>query len=287
MEKEDLPHYTPFDDQTLHRHRQKQRRRQIFKCILLALATYTIYLHFHPKPLYTRVDSSTTKALSIEKLHSDYAQCSKLRHKPQDPGSQGPRSRNARWNGGNATLIRNTTIWTGEPVDGEYVWQAGDVLLEYGLISRVASHLSDDELPEGSVVRDGSGKMLTAGIIDMHSHAGDSPLPETRGGSDVNEMSSDTTPYVRSLDAINPLDPQLRVIKSGGVTTSLVLPGSGNVCFRDVGSCWSLGTSADFIDCRILVVKLSSSSMLLGNRTVDLSLVQKMCWLIRIAIGGT
>ncbi|KAL1590809.1 hypothetical protein WHR41_00429 [Cladosporium halotolerans] len=70
--------------------------------------------------------------------------------------------------------------------------------------------------------------MLTAGIVDMHSHAGDSPLPETRGGTDDNEMSSDTTPYVRSLDAINPLDYQIEVIKSGGVTTSLILPGSGN-----------------------------------------------------------
>lgn len=81
------------------------------------------------------------------------------------------------------------------------------------------------------MVHDGSGRMLTAGIIDMHSHAGDGSLPETRGGEDSNEMSSDTTPYVRSLDAINPLDPQIRVIKSGGVTTSLILPGSGNVSF--------------------------------------------------------
>lgn len=235
MEKEDLPHYTPFDDQSLHQRRQKKKHRQILKCIILALATYAIYLHFHPKPLYTRVDSSTTKSLSIEKLHSDYKQCSRLRHKPQDPGSQGPRSRNARWNGGNATLIRNTTLWTGEPVSGEYTWQRGDVLLESGLISRVAERIPDADLPANCVVRDGSGRMLTAGIIDMHSHAGDSPLPETRGGTDDNEMSSDTTPYVRSLDAIDPLDPQIRVIKSGGVTTSLVLPGSGNVgCLSEV-----------------------------------------------------
>jgi hypothetical protein len=227
MDKDDLPHYTPFDDQTVHRRRQKQRRRQIFRCIVLALVIYAVYLHFNPKPVYTRVDSSTSKALSIEKLQTDYALCSKLRSKPNDPS--GPRSRSARWNGGNATLIRNTTLWTGEPVDGEYAWQHGDVLLEYGLITRVGKGIEDNELPEGCVVADGSGKMLTAGIVDMHSHAGDSPLPATRGGEDTNEMSSDTTPYVRSIDAINPLDPQIQVIKSGGVTTSLVLPGSGNV----------------------------------------------------------
>jgi len=224
MDKEDLPHYTPYDDQTSHSRRQKQRRRQIFRGIVLALVTYAVYLHFNPKP--ARVDSSTYQLLSYERLESDHAQCSKLRSIPSDPS--GPRSRNARWNGGNATLIRNTTFWTGEPVDGEYVWQHGDVLLENGLITRVGKGIEDYELPEGAVVHDGSGKLLTAGIVDMHSHAGDSPLPATRGGEDTNEMSSDTTPYVRSIDAINPLDPQIQVIKSGGVTTSLILPGSGN-----------------------------------------------------------
>jgi imidazolonepropionase-like amidohydrolase len=223
MDKEDLPHYTPYDDQTVHSRRQKHRRRQIFRCVVLAFVTYAAYLHFNPKPVYTRVDGNI---LSYEQLESNHALCSKLQSKPSDPS--GPRSRNARWNGGNATLIRNTTFWTGEPVAGEYIWQHGDVLLENGLIARVGRSLDDDELPEGVVVHDGSGKMLTAGIVDMHSHAGDSPLPATRGGEDTNEMSSDTTPYVRSIDAINPLDPQIQVIKSGGVTTSLILPGSGN-----------------------------------------------------------
>jgi len=229
MDKDDLPRYTPYDEQSAW-FRQRRRRRQVFRCIILSLVAYATYLHFNPKPVYTRVEPATG-SLSIEKLQADYAQCSKLRSKPQDPS--GPRDRNARWNGGNATLIRNTTIWTGEPVDGEYSWQHGDVLLEYGLVSRVSNHIPNTELPEGCVVQDGSGKMLTAGIVDMHSHAGDSPLPETRGGTDDNEMSSDTTPYVRSLDAINPLDPQIQVIKSGGVTTSLILPGSGNVSRLD------------------------------------------------------
>lgn len=227
MEKEALPHYTPFDDQAVHRRRNKQRRRQVFRCILLAFLTYAAYSYVYPKPVYTRADSSTSKALSIAKLQADHAQCQKLHTKPSDPS--GPRSRNARWHGENATLIRNTTFWTGEPVDGQYVWQHGDVLLDQGLITRVSSNIADEDLPKDCAVHDGSGKMLTAGIVDMHSHAGDSPLPETRGGTDDNEMSSDTTPYVRSLDAINPLDYQIEVIKSGGVTTSLILPGSGNV----------------------------------------------------------
>ena len=60
----------------------------------------------------------------------------------------------------------------------------------------------------------------------MHSHAGVDSLPGL--DDDTNELSSDITPFVRSIDGFNPLDPQLQVIKSGGVTTSLILPGSGN-----------------------------------------------------------
>ncbi|KAI1459680.1 amidohydrolase [Annulohypoxylon moriforme] len=41
-------------------------------------------------------------------------------------------------------------------------------------------------------------------------------------------MGSNITPYVRSIDGINVFDHQIQVIKSGGVTTSLVLPGSSN-----------------------------------------------------------
>jgi hypothetical protein len=280
MDKEDLPHYTPFDDQNVHRRRQKHRRRQIFRCVVLTLVTYAVYTHFNPKPVYTRVDSSTSKALSIEKLQTDYALCSKLRSKPSDPS--GPRSRNARWNGGNATLIRNTTLWTGEPVDGEYAWQHGDVLLEYGLITRVGQGIEDHELPEGCAVADGSGKMLTAGIVDMHSHAGDSPLPATRGGEDTNEMSSDTTPYVRSIDAINPLDPQIQVIKSGGVTTSLVLPGSGNVSdhIRSV-HCISLTSY------RTSAAKPLSSSTPWDTLMAVQRPAQRTCWLTLSTTGDT
>jgi hypothetical protein len=109
-----------------------------------------------------------------------------------------------------------------------YGWIKSDVLLEFGLIKQVASEISDKSLPEGCLIWNAEGRQLTAGIVDMHSHTGVYPLPGLNGGSDGNELSSDITPFVRSLDALDPMDPQLQVIKSGGVTTSLILPGSGN-----------------------------------------------------------
>ncbi|RFU81372.1 carbohydrate esterase family 9 [Trichoderma arundinaceum] len=176
--------------------------------------------------------------LSLEKLNEDLQTCQKLRHKPQDPIGLG-REKNARWiEGGKPTLIKNAVIWIGEPVEGTseadaragkgWEWIQGDVLLEYGLIKRVEANISSRTLPEDTQTFDAAGRQLTTGIIDMHSHAGLNSLPFLRGYADVNEVSDDITPWARSIDAINPLDHQIEVIKSGGVTTSLILPGSGN-----------------------------------------------------------
>ena len=103
-----------------------------------------------------------------------------------------------------------------------------DVFMQNGLIKRVEASIPLHSLPEKYEVYDAHRRQLTAGIVDMHSHSTVDTLPALRGWSDDNELSSDITPYVRSLDGINPLDHQLQVIKSGGVTTSLILPGSGN-----------------------------------------------------------
>jgi imidazolonepropionase-like amidohydrolase len=105
------------------------------------------------------------------------------------------------------------------------------VLLAKGLIQSVGTSLSlrDFGLTADDVVEyDAAGRPLTTGIIDMHSHAGVDSLPDLMGTDDTNELSADITPYVRSLDGFQPNDYQIRVIQSGGVTTSLILPGSGN-----------------------------------------------------------
>lgn len=180
----------------------------------------------------------SANGLSISKLQADLAVCSKLRAKPSDPIGLG-RERNARYiDSHKPTLIRNATVWVGEPVAGTsaeaaragegWEWINADVFLEYGLIKKVDKDIAITDLPKDTIIWDANGRQLTAGIIDMHSHSGVDSLPELRGNSDVNEMSSDITPYVRSIDGIQPTDHQIQVIKSGGVTTSLVLPGSGN-----------------------------------------------------------
>lgn len=245
MEKSGLPRYSPVDELVLeldapkhyrhqHHHHRRVRRSRAIKFIVLGcllLVTYSQYtqLRAHKAPHPT--------LLSIDKLQANLATCAKLQRKPQDPS--GPREKNARFiDGHKPTLIRNATVWVGEPVSGTdpkdaragvgYEWISSDVFLEYGLISHVASGILAENLPEDTLIWDAAGRQLTAGIVDMHSHTGVYPLPTLWGGSDGNEMSSDITPYARSIDGLDPLDPQMQVIKSGGVTTSLVLPGSGN-----------------------------------------------------------
>lgn len=178
-------------------------------------------------PLNTDI---TDNGLSARKLQEDLAICEKLRKKPTNPVGLG-RDRNARYIDGHApTLIKNATVWTGQPTDGKqsYRWTPSDVYLEFGLIKRVEARIDASSVAAGALVYDARGRPLTAGLIDMHSHAGMLSLPLLTATSDVNEASSPITPYVRSIDGFQIHDPQIQVIKSGGVTTSLILPGSSN-----------------------------------------------------------
>ena len=197
--------------------------------------SYLAYLRLAPSRPFSRPEI-TALGLSVSRLEEDLSTCGQLRAKPVDPIGLG-RKRSSRYvDGQKPTLITNATIWVGEPADGEdlhsgasYSWITADILLEYGLVKRVEEGLQHTpDLPGDVLVYDAGGRPLTSGIIDMHSHAGVHSLPTLHGNEDVSELSTNITPYVRSIDGIQPLDQQLQVIKSGGVTTSLILPGSSN-----------------------------------------------------------
>lgn len=237
MEKDGLPSYSAVASQGTPQPRRRFRKSRTLKAIIVACLVYLTYAQWTQLRISRHQTHGKSTTLSLERLEADLATCAKLQHKPQDPS--GPRDRNARYiDGHKPTLIKNATVWIGEPVSGTseedaragkgYAWVQSDVLLEYGLIKAVGVKIPEEDLPVDLLVYDAQGHQLTAGIVDMHSHAGVNPLPELRGNEDTNELSADITPYVRSIDGIDPLDHQIQVIKSGGVTTSLVLPGSGN-----------------------------------------------------------
>jgi imidazolonepropionase-like amidohydrolase len=127
---------------------------------------------------------------------------------------------------GKPTLLRNVTIFDGE---GGRI-ENGTVLFRDGKISAVGAAITDADSPADAVVVDGTGKFVTPGIIDIHSHLGDYPSPAVEAHSDGNEATSPTTPEVWAEHSVWPQDPGFsRALANGGVTSLQVLPGSANL----------------------------------------------------------
>lgn len=94
----------------------------------------------------------------------------------------------------------------------------------------VALGTSDLAIPDGYIRIDASGKFVTPGIIDIHSHLGDYPTPSVAAHSDGNEATSPTTPEVWVEHSVWPQDPGFtRALTNGGVTSLQILPGSANL----------------------------------------------------------
>ncbi|WP_234734258.1 amidohydrolase family protein [Tellurirhabdus bombi] len=110
-------------------------------------------------------------------------------------------------------LIRNATVWTNEK-DG--VLQNADVLVQNGKISQVGKGL---KAPAGVKVIDGTGKHLTNGIIDEHSHI---------ALASINEGAQTSSAEVRMSDVVDSEDINIYRQLAGGVTTSQLLHGSAN-----------------------------------------------------------
>ena len=82
---------------------------------------------------------------------------------------------------------------------------------------------------EDTIIKDVTGKWITPGIIDIHSHMGVYPAPGVSTSSDGNEATSPVTAEVWAEHSMWVQDPQYALALAGGVTTFHVLPGSANL----------------------------------------------------------
>ena len=121
-----------------------------------------------------------------------------------------------------ATLLRGASVMTAA---GPTLERA-DVLLVGSTIAAVGPDL---EAPPGAVVVDASGRWITPGLIDVHSHMGVYGVPAVSAHADGNEATGPFKPEVRASESFWPQDPALRRAVAGGVTTIHVLPGSANL----------------------------------------------------------
>ena len=119
-------------------------------------------------------------------------------------------------------LIRNATILTAAGPE----LSPGSLLFADGKITAVGAEVS---APAGVTVVDGTGKYVTPGIIDAHSHLGVYAAPGTPSQSDGNEATDPVTAQVWAEHSFWPQDPQIPLAIAGGITVIQALPGSANL----------------------------------------------------------
>ena len=110
-------------------------------------------------------------------------------------------------------LIRNATVMTA----AKGVLENTDILIQNGKIARIGKNL---KASANAQTIDATGKFITPGIIDCHSHS-------MMDGS-VNEFSYSVTSMTRTRDVLNPKDVAIYRALAGGVTTANLLHGSAN-----------------------------------------------------------
>ncbi len=109
-------------------------------------------------------------------------------------------------------LFKNATVWTSEDAG---ILENTDVLIKNGKISKIGKDLS----PSGAKVIDATGKHLTAGVIDEHSHI---------AALAVNEGGQNSSAEVKMEDVVDPEDVGIYRDLAGGVTSIQILHGSAN-----------------------------------------------------------
>ncbi|WP_299094582.1 amidohydrolase family protein [Winogradskyella sp.] len=109
-------------------------------------------------------------------------------------------------------LFKNATVWTNEK-DG--VLENTDLLIKNGKISKIGKNLSD----KNATVIDATGKHITAGIIDEHSHI---------AAASINEGGQNSSAEVTIEDVIDDEDINIYRNLAGGVTSIQILHGSAN-----------------------------------------------------------
>ena len=109
-------------------------------------------------------------------------------------------------------LIKNVTVWTSEDAG---ILENTDILLKDGKIAEIGKGLNARKALE----IDGTGKHLTAGIVDEHSHI---------AASAINEGAQNSSAEVSIEDVVDPTDINVYRNISGGTTTAQILHGSAN-----------------------------------------------------------
>jgi hypothetical protein len=143
-----------------------------FSTLSLVLLVYTAYRFYRPAaPLLT--------ATQLSRFEADLERCSILEQTPYwkrlrttTKGRVNPRYKTD--GDETITFLQNATLWDGEKWVG-----AMDVVLEKGSISEIVPAGSASSPRKDSKVQyiNVGGRVVTPGLVDMHSHSGASTYP--------------------------------------------------------------------------------------------------------------
>ncbi|KAI8151028.1 hypothetical protein K4K49_007133 [Colletotrichum sp. SAR 10_70] len=204
--------------------RRRRGRLLAFTVLVVVLVSLS---HYYNAAIQDPVITEEQRKVLVKGLETCRETVS--RHQRTDDVVQ--RESNPRWNkisGQKQTIVlRNATLFDGDLVLPDAV----DIVFEKGLIKSVETIREKDNFPSDAVVYNLNRRFVTPGLVDIHSHHLELPFSSVSATSDVNEKPQlgPITPFVRAIDGFKPYDPAIKIIASGGVTTSLILPGSGNI----------------------------------------------------------
>lgn len=191
-------------------------------------------------------------ALDEKRFQAGLASCAAIAKLParSDPKD---RKENPRWNaakGQNQTVVLcNATLFDG----AGFSEGAVDIVFTRGLITSVTPSDRAAPAPAGAEEVQLHGAHVTPGLVDMHSHHLVEDWPAVSDIADGNEMFGGLgplTPFVRALDSMKAYDVATRLVASGGVTSSLIIPGSANIMGGEgavVKNAWRPGPNAEFV----------------------------------------
>ncbi|KAI1102341.1 composite domain of metallo-dependent hydrolase [Jackrogersella minutella] len=200
-------------------------KKDIFLAVIITIIT-TFFLSSQWHTPHHHENPNTAFQLDATDLEYGLAQCALNQQRPFVDNTLAASRLATLSSLGRRIILHNATLLDGDgTVTHDCVIEIQDGI--FTRVSKVAPDALEPASPNDRVV-DLQDRVVTPGLIDMHSHAGVRETPQLWATEDVTEISAPLTPWARAIDAFKPQDNAIPVIASGGVTTSLVLTGAKN-----------------------------------------------------------
>lgn len=215
--------------------RDRPRRRAQLSIASLTVICLLLYVQFWfiPSRLHVTQSELDLAHFHLNRFNEGRQKCIEFNTAPVQYADPSTYARaNSRWNDVSGqkktTILRNVTLFNGD----QWVDEPVNLIFHRGIFTAVTTDATSPDHANDAEALDLQGKYVTPGLVDMHSHHLVGTWPEFSATEDTNEVNDEfgpLTPFVRSLDSMKPYDFGTTIIRSGGITTSLILPGSANI----------------------------------------------------------